>query len=340
MAVLVQALNACKDLGESDLNSVHDIGGMDGFGPIQHETDEPVFHEPWESRVFGMSMVGGGLPPITLDARRHQLERLPPVQYLSSSYYERWLARIDADLVEAGTLTREEIDKRMQEFAVEPGLPVPRRDDPARADGIANTVRAGRPATRKIRQKPRFAVGDKIVTRNLNPHGHTRMPRYTRGKRGVIVAHHGAHVFPDTNAHGLGENPQHLYTVRIAMRELWGNSAEPNESVLIDLWESYLDTDKAAAKSTVRKSVLSAKKVVAKTSPRSAKVSARATSSKRSLAMPFSSATLTSPVAQKSQKGTGKRGSRTSGISIKTAGSRRGLAGSAQRSSKPTRRSR
>jgi nitrile hydratase subunit beta len=298
------------------LNGVHDIGGMDGFGPIHRETDEPVFHEPWESRVFGMAMVGGGLPPITLDARRHQLELLSPVQYLSSSYYERWLARIDAALVEAGALTREEIDERMQQFAADPDLPVPRRTDPAQADDIANVSRAGRPVTRKIRQKPRLAVGDKIVTRNLNPHGHTRLPRYTRSKRGVIVAHHGAHVFPDTNAHGLGENPQHLYTVRIAMRKLWGDNAEPNESVLIDLWESYLEKDKAATKSVVQKSVPAAKKIVAKTSPRAARVQARAASPKRSLAVPLPSITLTSPGGGRKSNGgraTTGRGSAGSG---------------------------
>jgi nitrile hydratase subunit beta len=271
------------------LNGVHDIGGMDGFGAIHRETDEPVFHEAWESRVFGMSLTGAGLPPGTL-AGRYRLERLPPVQYLSSSYYERWLARIDAALVEAGTLTRDEIDERMQQFAAQPDLPVPRRSDPARAEGIVNALRRG-PAERKIRQKPRFAIGDKIVTRNLNPHGHTRLPRYTRGKRGIIVAHHGAHVFPDSNAHGLGENPQHLYTVRITMRELWGDDAEPNESVLIDLWESYLEKDKAAAKSTTQKNLPAANKVMAKTSPRAAKVQARVNFSRRSRAMPLPSVT-------------------------------------------------
>jgi nitrile hydratase subunit beta len=232
------------------VNGVHDIGGIDGFGPIHREPDEPVFHDEWEGRVFGMSMLGAGLPPITLDARRHQLERLPPVEYLSFSYYERWLARVEQALVETGTLAREEIDKRIQEIVTQPDSPMPRCEDPERADGIASTLRAGRPAARKIRQKPRFAIGDKIVTRNLNPHGHTRLPRYARGKRGVIVAHHGAHVFPDSNAHGLGENPQHLYTVRITSRELWGADAEPAGSVQIDLWESYLDQDKAAAKSS------------------------------------------------------------------------------------------
>lgn len=305
------------------LNGVHDIGGMDGFGTIHRETDEPVFHEAWESRVFGMSLTRAGLPPRTLDDGRHRLERLPPVQYLASSYYERWLARIDGALVEAGTLTREEIDERMRQFAEQPDLPVPRRNDPALADGIVNTLRIGRPATRKVRQKPRFAVGEKIVTRNLNPPGHTRLPRYTRGKRGVIVAHHGAHVFPDSNAHGLGENPQHLYTVRIAMRELWGANAEPNESVLIDLWESYLEKDKAAGKSTMQRNVPAAKKVMAKTSPRAAKVQARVTSSKGSLAMPLPSITA---------RGRGKK------IAKSMAG--RASTKSGRGSGKPVRRSR
>ena len=313
--------------GDAILNGVHDIGGVDGFGAIHHEVDEPVFHEPWESRIFGMSMVGAGLPPITLDARRHQLERLTPVQYLSSTYYERWLARIEGALVETGTLTGEEIEQRSRELAAEPGRLVPRRDDPVRTDGIVNTLRAGRPTVRSIRQRPRFAVNDRIVTRNLNPHGHTRLPRYARGRHGIIVGHHGAHVFPDTNAHGLGENPQHLYTVRIAMRELWGPSAEANESVLIDLWESYLEKDKAAARSTPEKKIPSAKKVLAKASARSAKARARTASSKRSLATPLPSI---------------KRA--LSGVKAKGKGARtvagHALARSGESSGKPARRSR
>jgi nitrile hydratase subunit beta len=275
------------------LNGVHDIGGMDGFGVIERETDEPVFHEPWERRVFGMSMVGAGLPPITLDARRHQLERLSPVQYLSSSYYERWLARIDFGLVEAGILTREEIDRRMRQFAGDPDAPMPRREDPGRADSIAKALGDGRPAIRTIREKPRFAIGSKMVTRNLNPHGHTRLPRYARGKHGVIVAHHGAHVFPDTNAHGLGENPQHLYSVRFSSVELWGDNAEPNESVLVDLWESYLEKDKAAAKTKAPQNIAGPKRSLAKTALQARKVPARVAFSKRSLAqLPSGSSSL------------------------------------------------
>jgi nitrile hydratase subunit beta len=256
------------------LNGVHDIGGMDGFGAIHREVGEPVFHEEWESRVFGMSLLRAGLPPITPDAGRHQLERLDPIQYLSSSYYERWLARIEAALIEAGTLTREEIEKRMQLLAAHPDLPSQRHEDAARTDHIAKVLRSGRPTSRKIRQKPRFVVGDRIRTRNLNPYGHTRLPRYARGKRGVIVAHHGAHVFPDSNAHGLGENPQHLYTVRIATSELWTGSAEPNESVRIDLWESYLEKDKADSKSSRSSRTSTTKKLAAEPLPPSVKVRA------------------------------------------------------------------
>ena len=276
------------------MNGVHDIGGMDGFGLIHRESDEPVFHEPWESRVFAMFLTGAGLPRTRFDGDRHRLERLEPAGYLTSSYYERWLAALESGLIEMGTLNQDEIDAEVQKFAAQPDLPIQRREEPARAYRLANTMRTGRPAIRKIRQKPRFAAGDKIVTRNLNPHGHTRLPRYARGKHGVVVAHHGAHVFPDSNAHGLGENPQHLYTVRIAIRELWGDSAEANESVLIDLWESYLDRDKAAATSRARKNPGARKKVVAKTLPRAAKIEARAASAKRSIAQPPPSPTRTS----------------------------------------------
>jgi nitrile hydratase beta subunit len=257
------------------VNSVADMGGIDGFGPVQREPDEPVFHQPWEGRVFGM-LITVALTADPVDAFRPRLERLDPAQYLSSSYYERFLSVLEGALVEAGTLSHQEIEAKIQQFAADPNLPVPRREDPTIAANIAATFQGGNPASRKIRQKPRFAVGDKILTRNLNPHGHTRLPRYTRGKRGIVVAHHGAHVFPDSNAHGLGENPQHLYTVRIAAQELWGDNAEPNENVLIDLWESYLEKDRTAVKTPAGKTGPKIKKLVSKDSARPAKALAQA----------------------------------------------------------------
>jgi nitrile hydratase len=241
-----------------------------------------------------MLLTGAGRPREPLDAIRHRVEKLDPVKYLSSSYYERFLAFIEQALIEAGTLSQDEIEAKIRQFIADPVLPMPRREDPESAERIASAVRTGNPVTRRIRRKPRFAAGEKIVTRNLNPHGHTRLPRYARGKRGVIVAHHGAHVFPDTNAHGLGENPQHLYTVRIAARELWGDSAEPNESVLIDLWESYVEKNTAGVKSRPSKNIPAAKKTVAKTPTRAAKGQARA-SSKRSLVKPLRSVSRVAP---------------------------------------------
>jgi nitrile hydratase subunit beta len=242
------------------MNGVHDLGGMDGFGAIQRETDEPVFHENWEARVFAIGILGAGLPPSPVDAFRHRIERLDPARYLGSSYYERWLAAAEDALIETGTISSQEIEARIQQLRADPDMPVPRREDPERAGNIARMFRAGNPVTRTVRQKPRFTVGDKVVTRNLNPRGHTRLPRYARGKRGTVMLHHGAHVFPDTNAHGLGENPQHLYTVRISASELWGGGAEPNQSVLIDLWEGYLDTDKTVTRPAARKNQSSERK--------------------------------------------------------------------------------
>jgi nitrile hydratase beta subunit len=232
------------------MNGVHDLGGMDGFGPVIPEPNEPVFHEPWEGRVFALNMLGIGRDPIPVDALRHRIERLDPRQYLTSTYYERWLAEMEQAIIDAGTLTPDQIDARMRELEAEPDRPLPRTENPEHADGVASALRAGSPVTRKTRRQPRFTLGDRVLTRNLHPHGHTRLPRYVRGKRGVVMLHHGAHVFPDTNAHGLGEHPQHLYTVRFAARELWSDAAEQKESILIDLWESYLQPDSEAKASS------------------------------------------------------------------------------------------
>ena len=173
--------------------------------------------------------------------------------YLASSYYERWLAALETGLIDAGTLTADEIEARAGQFAANPDTALPRRDDPAVAERIAATLRSN-PATRPIRRQPRFAVGDPVVTRNLNPHGHTRLPRYARGKRGRDRASPWRARLPRQQRSWPGENPQHLYSVRISARELWGGAAEPNESILIDLWESYLEKDAAPSKSGKRKS--------------------------------------------------------------------------------------
>jgi nitrile hydratase len=222
------------------MNGIHDLGGMHGFGPVERETDEPVFHAPWEALVVAIrrSRAIGGL--FTIDEFRHSIERMDPARYLGSSYYERWLDGLCRVLVEKGVVMLEELEARAASFRARPEAPHPARtaDDPAGLEGPLSFVPAS--SVRASSGTPRYAPGDRVVTRSFHPPGHTRLPRYARGKSGVIHRLHGTHVFPDTNAHGLGEQPQPLYSVRFDARVLWGESAEPNHQVHLDLWESYL----------------------------------------------------------------------------------------------------
>lgn len=217
------------------MNGVHDMGGMTCFGPIQREENEPVFHSPWERRVFAMTMLSLGQIE-TLDAFRHTTERMDPVHYLSSSYYEHWLAGLETVLVEKGICTKDELTTGI---ARDPGG---NKRTPLPPEAIPAIVRQGAPASRQTgRTTPRFRPGDRVVARNLNPSGHTRLPRYVRGKRGIIDRVHGTFVYPDTNAHGGGEQPQPLYSVRFDAVELWGPTAPAHDSLYIDLWEDYLE---------------------------------------------------------------------------------------------------
>ncbi len=211
------------------MNGIHDLGGMHGFGTVETEANEPVFHAPWEGRLFALTNLCLGLGIGNIDRFRHAIERLPPVSYLTSGYYGRWLAAIETLLEEEGMVRRCEIDARdrgEESPAAKVELPSP-------------TPGASR---RTVAAAPRFAVGQQVRARNINPSGHTRLPRYARGKCGVIARVHPAWVFPDTNAHGRGENPQYAYAVRFAATELWGPDAEPGTAVHVDLFESYLES--------------------------------------------------------------------------------------------------
>jgi nitrile hydratase len=215
------------------MNGVHDLGGMHGFGPVEREEHEPLFHAAWEARVRAAMTLSMG-KYFTVDAARYGVERMAPAEYLRASYFERWLASFEYNLGQQGLLADGEVDTRLVFLREHPGA------EPPRAEVVSPTVRA-QDAPAESPPAPRFAVGDAVVARNVHPVGHTRLPRYARGKRGVIHRAHGPQTFPDTNAHGLGEQPQPLYNVRFAGRELWGDSAEPGQVVYLDLWESYLD---------------------------------------------------------------------------------------------------
>jgi nitrile hydratase beta subunit len=218
------------------MNGIHDMGGMHGMGPIQHEKNEPVFHEAWEGRVYAINRAVGAWGKWNLDASRHGIELLPPADYLRMSYYEKWLARNITLLVKHGLVTQEEI---------ETGKPAPgsqKATPPLTAAAVsAMAARRGSYMRPDAEAKARFEVGQRVRARKMNPVGHTRLPRYARGREGVIARHHGIFVFPDTNAHFRGEQPQHLYSVRFAARELWGDAASPRDSVYIDMWDSYLE---------------------------------------------------------------------------------------------------
>jgi nitrile hydratase subunit beta len=217
------------------MNSVHDMGGMDGLGPIVAEQNEPVFHEPWEGRVYALVNAIGAWGRWNGDAGRHRQERIPAADYLRASYYERWLLGFTENLVSYGLVTREE---------VETGRPAPdstKLTPPLKASMVVELRRRGNPKLRDVERQPRYSPGDTVRTRNIHPLTHTRLPRYARDKQGVILTVHGAHVFPDTNAQFKGENAQPLYTVRFEARALWGDRANPKGTVCLDLWEDYLE---------------------------------------------------------------------------------------------------
>jgi nitrile hydratase beta subunit len=217
------------------MNGVHDMGGMHGFGPIRAEVNEPVFHARWEARVFALSSLMGAWRRWNLDAFRYSIERLPPTDYLRMSYYEKWLASLVVRSIDAGLVTPEEVSSGRMTVGSAPQSP------PMTADELPAVLAAGDSTQRTIVTNPRFAPGAVVRVKNVHPTGHTRLPRYVRGRLGVIERDHGAHVFPDSNALYRGENPQTVYTVRFAARELWGDAENPADAIYLDLWDDYLD---------------------------------------------------------------------------------------------------
>lgn len=217
------------------MNGPQDLGGQMGFGPVAPEKDEPLFHAPWEKRAMALTIAMGATREWTIDMSRHARESLAPAQYLSWSYYEIWIGGLSKLIEMRGLVTADELDSG--KMAVPPkkvGGKLIAKDVPA-------VLAKGGPTTREAKAAPRFAPGDKVRTKNFHPTTHTRLPRYLRGHVGEIALLHGTHVFPDSNAHGGGEQPQPLYTVRFSARDIWGAARNPRDTVSADLWESYLE---------------------------------------------------------------------------------------------------
>ncbi len=216
------------------MNGAQDLGGQMGFGPINLEDNEPLFHGEWEKRALALTLCAGAMGHWSIDESRHARETLHPVDYLSSSYYEIWIKGLEKLLTRHGFVTVDELSSGQ---VLSPST-TPKRV--LKADIVPAVLARGGPTSREKAGIPRFKVGDTVRTIVINPAGHTRLPRYARGKTGVIERFHEAHVFPDTSAHGQGENPDWLYTVAFKARELWGRDADANSVVSIDAWESYL----------------------------------------------------------------------------------------------------
>ena len=210
------------------MDGVHDLGGLDGFGPVEREADEPVFHEDWERRVFRANsavllagLANGG-------AFRHSIERMEPAQYLTSSYYEHWLTGMATLLVDRGIVEPAELDRRAGgRFP----LSRPDRGVPPDEHGADRT-------------EARFAAGDRVRVREWHPPGHTRAPRYVQGKRGEVVRQDGAFSVPDVEAHSDGRRIEPTYSVRFTSHELWGDGGARGEVMHVDLWEGYLEDDR------------------------------------------------------------------------------------------------
>ena len=218
------------------MNGAHDLGGTMGFGPVQPEADEPVFHTAWESRAMALSICAGALGAWNIDAGRFAREDRSPRDYLNSTYYQLWYKGLVRMLQERGLARADEIaaGRSLQAPPATTRPPLAAKDVWAAMHRVARYDR--KPAASAI-----FAVGQRVRTKIMHPTGHTRLPRYVRGKIGTIALVHGAHVLPDSNAHFRGEAPQWLYTVAFSGRDLWGPQSDPTLTVSTDCWESYLE---------------------------------------------------------------------------------------------------
>jgi nitrile hydratase len=222
------------------MDTVHDIGGREGFGPVrwQHDHDEKAFHEEWQARAWAMCMcmfVGWrGNPEVwTLDWFRHVRERIDPIDYLTRNYYDQWVQSLAATLIDNGTIRLEEL------------LP---GSTPRETPAIANeSTKSGGTAKQSLADRnefigsePAFSVGQKVRTKMSIAAFHTRLPAYVRGRVGVIENYHGSQPLADASARGVIKL-EPLYTIAFAAADLWPEAQAHRERVFVDAWESYLE---------------------------------------------------------------------------------------------------
>jgi nitrile hydratase len=222
------------------MTRVHDMGGRFGDGPVIPEDESVMFHADWHPRALALTLACGSLGKWNIDVSRHARESLAPTDYARFSYYEKWIAALADLLVETDVITRDELTGAAP-------APSPLAEKTLKPEAVAGVLAAGGPADRPSDVAPRFGHGDAVITRRISANrlvdgGHTRLPRYAAGARGRVVRYHGTHVLPDSAAHRLGEAPEPLYAVAFPASELWANPEHPRDEVVLDLWQSYLET--------------------------------------------------------------------------------------------------
>jgi nitrile hydratase subunit beta len=225
------------------MDGVHDLGGRHGLGAINPETDEPVFHADWERSVLVMFPAMAMAGAFNLDQFRAGMEQIPPAEYLSATYYEHWLHSMIHYGTEAGIFDPEDLERRTQHYLEHPEDAAPKAAKPDMVETLRQLIPGGDEYRRETDREAMYSVGATVRVRPEVSTTHTRRAGYVRGRVGEIVACHGAYVYPDSNALGLGEDPHHLYTVKFSSAELWGDEPGAANSVVhIDLWEPYLTT--------------------------------------------------------------------------------------------------
>lgn len=222
------------------MDGAQDMGGVAGFGPVVPEPNEPVFHAEWERRAFAVTLAMAKPGGWNIDMSRFARENRSSADYLAMSYYQIWLAGLDRLMAERGLVQPDEIAAGRMLHPPKPGVSALKPSE------VEPMLRRGGPTEREAAHSARFKIGERVRARNISPPTHIRLPRYVRGHVGTIERLHGCHVFPDSNAHGKGEDPHWLYTVTFSGADLWPDAPDPRLKVSVDAWEPYLEAIDAA----------------------------------------------------------------------------------------------
>lgn len=218
------------------MNGVHDMGGLECYGPIEYEPDEK-FHDDWEKQVLAITLAMGATGTWNLDQSRFSRESLEPSEYLSIGYYRIWLKALESLLLKHELVSEQELETGQSHSKPKPVKRV------LKAKDVTAVLKKGGPVSRQVAHKPRYSMGDRVRVNNIHTPKHTRLPSYIRNHVGVVHAIHGAHVYPDAHAQGLGEDPQWLYNIKFQASELFGESRPQHDFTHVDCWEPYLEFD-------------------------------------------------------------------------------------------------